>query len=206
MEYQEREQLGHFLQGLAQARLEQKDRDAEAMIQDACAVQPDAAYLLVQRAMLMEHALSEARATIARLQSELDAGRSNRPFLADNNAWGSAPTLPKAPPFRPAAQPMQPAPALAAAPVPPPQAPATPWGGAFLGTVASTAVGVAAGSFLFQGLGNLFGGHHGATPAPSATTQPLADTQETVTNTNYDDSLASAGGLDDLGPSGDEWS
>jgi hypothetical protein len=205
MEYQEREQLGHFLQGLAQARLEQKDRDAEAMIRDACAVQPDAAYLLVQRAMLMEHALSEARTTIARLQSELD-GRSSRPFLADNNAWGSAPSLPAAAVFRPAVQPMQPAPTLAAAPVPPAQAAASPWGGSFLGTVASTAVGVAAGSFLFQGLGNLFGGHHGATPGPSATTQPFADVQESVTGTDYDDSLASAGGLDDLGPSGDDWS
>lgn len=199
MEYQEREQLSHFLQGLAQARVEQKDRDADAMIRDACGSQPDAAYLLVQRAMLMEHALSDARATIARLQSELDAGRSSRPFLADNNAWGSATSAPAAVPFRPAAQAMPPQPPMAAA-----AAPA--WGGSLLGTVASTAVGVAAGSFLFQGLGNLFGGHHGATPAPSATTHPLADTQETVTDTNYDDSLASAGGLDDLGPGGDEWS
>jgi len=206
MEYQEREQLDHFLQGLTQARVEQKDRDAEAMIRNACAAQPDAAYLLVQRAMLMEHALTDARASIARLQSELDAGRSSRPFLADNNAWGAAPSLPTAAAFRPAAQPVpSPAP-MAAAPVSPPQAAASPWGGSFLGTVASTAVGVAAGSFLFQGLGNLLGGHHAATPAPSAAAHPLADTQEPVTNTNYDDSLASAGGLDDLGPSGDEWS
>jgi hypothetical protein len=204
MEYQEREQLGHFLQGLTQARVEQKDRDAEAMIRDACAAQPDAAYLLVQRAMLMEHALTDARASIARLQSELDAGRSSRPFLADNNAWGSAPSLPAEAPFRPAAQAMPSQAPMAAAPVP--QAAVAPWGGSLLGTVASTAVGVAAGSFLFQGLGNLFGGHHATTPAPSAATQPLADRQETVTDSSYDDSLASAGGLDDLGPSGDDWS
>jgi hypothetical protein len=206
MEYQEREQLGHFLQGLTQARLEQKDRDAEAMIREACAAQPDAAYLLVQRAMLMEHGLAEARATIARLQSELGAGRSSRPFLADNNAWGSSPSRPAEAPFRPAAQAMPPQPPMAAAPVSPPQAATAPWGGSLLGTVASTALGVAAGSFLFQGLGNVFGGHHAATPSPSPAVQPLADAQETVTDSRYDVSDASAGGLDDLGPGGDDWS
>lgn len=203
MEYQEREQLGQFLQGLAQARVEQKDREAETMIREACARQPDAAYLLVQRAMLTEHALNDARSAIARLQSELNGARSERPFLADNNAWGSAPVQPAAPrqtaPQMPAQAPAFQAPTAAA-----PAAPA--WGGSFLGNVASTAVGVAAGSFLFQGLGNLFGGHHGGGfSGASGGSQPLADTHEIVTEDNYDGGVASADGLDDLGPSGEEW-
>jgi len=206
MEYQERQQLGQFLQKLTQAKVEQKDREAESLIREACAAQPDAAYLLVQRTLLLEQALAEAHAAHARLQSELSAARNERPLLSDQNAWGTVPALPNALSTAAAARPAQQAmtqPAMAATPAAPA---ASAWGGSFLGTVASTAVGVAAGSFLFHGLSNAFGNNqHAATPASSPPSQPLADSHEAVTNNAYDDSMASAGGLDDLGPGGEEW-
>jgi hypothetical protein len=45
--------LETFLSQLTQARADGKDPQAAAMIADAAARQPDAAYLLVQRAMLL---------------------------------------------------------------------------------------------------------------------------------------------------------
>lgn len=207
MEYQERQLLGQFLQKLTQARVDQRDREAESLIREACAAQPDAAYLLVQRTMLLEQALAEAHGANAHLQSELSAARSDRPLVSDQNAWGTVPSLPNASrnsmaTARPDPLPMS-QPAMAAAPAAPA---ASAWGGSFLGTVASTAVGVAAGSFLFHGLSNAFGNNqHAAAPANPQPTQPLADSHEAVTNNAYDDATTSAGGLDDLGPGGDEW-
>ena len=54
------------------------------MIQKALAQQPDAPYLLVQRAMLLEQALNQAKAQIAQLQ-----GQSGN-FLGGGSAWISA--------------------------------------------------------------------------------------------------------------------
>jgi hypothetical protein len=51
MTLQERDLLARFLQQMVGARAEQKDRDAEALIKEAVARQPDALYLLVQRAI-----------------------------------------------------------------------------------------------------------------------------------------------------------
>ena len=57
---QERELLTTFLQQMTQAQAGQKDAEAEAMIREATAKQPDAVYLLVQRAMGLEYALQVA--------------------------------------------------------------------------------------------------------------------------------------------------
>ncbi|HEY0337757.1 MAG TPA: DUF2076 family protein, partial [Burkholderiales bacterium] len=57
MTLQERELLERFLQQMAAARPEQKDGEAEALIKEAVSRQPDAVYLLVQRAIQLEQAL-----------------------------------------------------------------------------------------------------------------------------------------------------
>ena len=54
MNIQERDQLKLFLQQLTQVQASQKDAEAETLIREACARQPDAGYLLVQRAMQLE--------------------------------------------------------------------------------------------------------------------------------------------------------
>jgi hypothetical protein len=122
------------------------------------AQQPDAAYLLVQRALLVEQALGNAKTRIAELESQGSKGGGG--FL-DANQWGnSAQSKPSNPVpgigqgayqqngptgSAPQAQPAKSGGFLGGA------------GGSMLGTVAATAAGVAAGSFLFHGIGNLLG-------------------------------------------------
>lgn len=186
---QDMQALESFLTQLVQASAGAKDPQAEARIAEAVARQPDAAYLLVQRAMLLDHALASAKTQIASLQNQvqaLQAGASNS-FLDPQNAWGNsagraAPAQPM-PPAQPAAVPQQPQaiPAQASRP-----------GflsgglGSTLGSIATTAAGVAGGAFLFQGIENLFhrnsGGGFLGQPAMGA-----LPTETTVVNNYYDD-------------------
>lgn len=162
MSPQEREQLSHFLQQLTAAKADIQDAEAAALIKEACLRQPDAAYLLVQRALMLDHALQGAQAQIARLNGELEqaraAGTGNRgSFLGDANYWGNVGAA------RSAAAPAMAAPAAgmpAAAPA------AASWGSGMLGNIATTAAGVVAGSFLFQGIEHLMG-NHGSSWMPS---------------------------------------
>lgn len=167
MNSQEREQLTLFLQQLTQAQAAQKDGEADALIRDTCSRQPDAAYLLVQRAMLLDHAVQDAQTQITRLQAELAqarAGNSGGGFL-DPNAWGNTSTLRNSPP------PPYPAAAPAAAPASAPAASA--WGSGMLGNIATTAAGVVAGGFLFQGIEHLLG-NHASTPLSSGSHNSLS--------------------------------
>lgn len=187
MSPQDSQLLENFLSQLVQARGLQKDPEADAMIQQAVARQPDAAYLLVQRALLQQQALDNAKAEIANLQRQLQGGG----FL-DPNAWGNSagqrqPT--QAHGGQPAQQPyhqpyqqqsyQQPSMASRAG-----NFLRGGMGGGMgaLGTIASTAAGVAAGAFLFQGLGNLLGndnqdgnGFLGSNDAFSSLTSPIED-------------------------------
>lgn len=142
MNANEREQLQQFLNQLTQTRAQHKDSEAEKLIQAAVAQQQDAAYLLVQRSLLLEQALNQAKLQIESLQQQ---NTSNR-FLG-NDPWAQTPN---------------PAPTYQATRVPP-NASNPSWlggGSGFLGNVATTAAGVVAGSFLFQGIESLLG-HHG---------------------------------------------
>lgn len=188
MNVQEREQLSVFLQQLVQAQAGQKDAEAEALIKEACARQPEAAYLLVQRALLLDHALQNAQAQIARLQNELQTQPRSGGFL-DGNAWGNAPT-----------RAVSPAPAYAPAPTPsavPAAAPASQWGST-LSTVATTAAGVAAGAFLFQGIEHLMG-NHGSGWMPGAGGQPLQGLADNTVINNYYETDSAATGNDQAG-------
>jgi hypothetical protein len=176
MTLEERSQLNRFLNLLTQAQAGPKDAEAEALISEAVRRQPDAAYLLVQRVLQLEHALQEA---------------TQRPsFVGDANAWGrgAAPSTSQAAPQSISgfgSSRVQPAPQAA------PQAPAaaqpSAWGSGLMGTVASTAVGVVAGSMLAQGIGSLFGGHHNAAnPANAATDNTVIPPGGgTVVDTDY---------------------
>ncbi|MFM8610414.1 MAG: DUF2076 family protein [Burkholderiaceae bacterium] len=67
MNRSERDELLRFLQPLMRTRATDKDFAAETLIVDACARQPDALYLLVQRAMALQSALGAAQARLAEL-------------------------------------------------------------------------------------------------------------------------------------------
>src|SRR4051794_22245298 len=70
MTAQETELLKTFLAQLAQARVSAKDPEAQTMIGRAVAQQPDAAYLLVQRALLLERALQQAKSQLSWLHQQ----------------------------------------------------------------------------------------------------------------------------------------
>lgn len=151
MTSQESHALQTFLVQRTQAHLNSKDPGAQAMIDTAVAQQPDAAYLLVQRTLLLEQALQRANSQIAQLQAQRTSVSSG----AWDQAW--APTS-VGPPQRPASAP--PAPTQPQGIQPQQAINTTPGWSGILGNAASTAAGVAGGAFLFQGLEGLFG-HHG---------------------------------------------
>jgi hypothetical protein len=192
MSPQETQVLQDFLNQLTQVRGVVKDPEADAMISKAVSQQPDAAYLLVQRAVLLDQALIAAKAHITNLQGQLQAAQQPVPaFLDPANAWGnsssSRPTNP---------MPSAPAPSSVAVPT----ATVRPgfFGGGFgniLGNVAMTAAGVAGGEFLFQGLEHMFSHHpgHGLLDQQSGIS-PLAAPIDT---SNFGD-ISDVGNLDDF--------
>lgn len=210
MSPQETQSLQDFLNQLIQARGIAKDPQADALIASAVAQQPDAAYLLVQRALLMDQALTIAKTQIASLQSQLQATQAapSRSFLDPANAWGNTPAVAPRPPVAPAAAPMMAsAPAQMQTPVMQSAAPAASPGffgggaGSMLGTVAATAAGVAGGAFLFQGIEHLMHPNSGVGFMNQPGMAPLAAPVENTTINNYygaDPATDDSSGADDI--------
>ena len=185
---QEKELLERFLSEMAAARAGQKDTEAEALIREAVSRQPDAAYLLVQRAIQLDQALQLTQAEAARLRAEADRAKSGASagagggFLNDSYAWGSQakPAAPQPASARPGV--------LSAAPSQQPagrQAAGGGWGGGgMLGTVATTAAGVVAGSFLFQGIQSLMNRND---PAEAAKAEPTHSAEQTPAPLAHED-------------------
>jgi hypothetical protein len=208
MTLQEKELLTRFLQQLASAHASQKDSEAEALIRETVARQPDAAYLLVQRTLQLEHLLQASQEQVKMLQSEHEQGRagagSSGRFLGDPNAWGRASVQqPLAQQQQPQAQQGMPVGAARAAS-------GGSWSSGLFGNIASTAAGVVAGSFLFQGIQGLMN---------RGESQPLAGgalpTENTLAEARHDepqllnsyfstpDSESDSGSLADSGDLGD---
>lgn len=166
--------LTRFLDDLNGVKGVQKDPEAAAQITQALAANPDAPYLLVQHAILADQALATAQARIAELESEVrrqyaqgqTTPQQGGGFLG--GLFGGGQREPEPQPIRRGPwggpQPMMVTPQMQ------PQqggffgggAPAQPGGmGSFLRSAGTTAAGIAGGAFLFQGLSNLFGSHHG---------------------------------------------
>jgi hypothetical protein len=164
MSPQDSQLLQDFLSQLVQARGVAKDPQAEEMINRAVAQQPDAAYLLVQRALLMQQALDNAKAEIAALQSQRDSAPQGRHSFLDPSTWGNSGGSRRSTAAQ--AQPQQPYQQPYAGSMQAQQAPSGGGflrgaGGGMLGNIAATAAGVAGGAFLFQGLEHLLGAHAG---------------------------------------------
>jgi hypothetical protein len=157
---QERDLLTQFLNDLISTPAGLKDAEAASMIDNALRSRPDAAYVLVQHAIMSDQALHQAQAEIASLRAG-QQGNAGPGFLggaaaASSGPWGSRPQ---------GAQPQY-APQPAYAPQPGMGMPGGLFGGggglgSFLRTAGTTAAGVVAGDMLFSSLSGLFGGHHG---------------------------------------------
>ena len=196
----ERTLLQNFLGDLAAARAVQKDGEADRMISDAFRSSPDAAYLLVQHALISDQALHAAQDQIARLQEQMRSMPvpSQQPagFMGGQGGpspWARAASAP--PPQDQYAQPPQQGGGFFG------PGPFNRGGGlgSFLRNAGTTAAGVAGGALLFDGLSNLFGGHRGGGFGGFGGGfggQPT----EIVENNYYDDN--SGGGLDQGGGAG----
>ncbi|MBS0331557.1 MAG: DUF2076 family protein [Proteobacteria bacterium] len=141
----ERSILQSFLADLSRTPNVTKDPEAEAMIQQAIRANPDAAYLLVQHAILADQALHAAQAQLA-----AQAGGS---FLRQQAPAQYAPQPAYAPPPQQYASPWA---GQGGAPVQSSPFAADSGLGGFLRGAGQMAVGVAAGDFLFQGIENIF--------------------------------------------------
>jgi hypothetical protein len=186
MNPQEKVQLEQFLQQLSSTQAGAKDSDANALIAESVKKQPDASYLLVQRAMGLEMALQVAQKQMAEMQAKIDqANQANKPssgFLSGINSWGRA-------------APAQGAPANAMAAARPAAGAAQPsaWGSGMLGAIATTAVGVVAGSMLYQGIQSMMGNNSaqdagnglGHSNAPADSGQQVAQNHDNSAS-NYD--------------------
>jgi hypothetical protein len=151
----------------------EKDRDAEALINERVRGTPDAPYMLVQSVLVQEHALQEAETRIRDLEDQIrelqSSGQSRAPvsgsFLGGLFGGGrpaSQPSGTSVPPIGSRATPsayddQQPYRAPGAAPMqsaPPPAA-----GGGFLRSAMATAAGVAGGVLAAGAIRDLLGGN-----------------------------------------------
>jgi hypothetical protein len=184
---QEQQLLTTFLQQLAQTRADPKDPQADALIRDALSRQPDANYLLVQRAVGLELAVKTMQAQAEKLQAELDQAKrgDGASFLGNTGSWGrSAPAASAVSPQQSYGKSLPPAATSAA--------PASSWGSGMMANLATTAAGVVAGSFLYQGIQQLMGHHNpAAASAGSADNTPVAasDTNDALTNDEASNAL-----------------
>lgn len=185
----ERQLLTRFLQDLDGARGVPKDQEADGMIRQTLAANPDAAYWLVQHAILADQSLHAAQARIAALEGQLRemSYRSAPPAAASSFL---PPPQRQPSPWGQPAQPDYASPLPGYASAPPPQRPglfsAQSGLGSFLRNAGTTAAGVAGGEMLFSGLSDLFGGRHGG-GAMFGGGQGLVDQpEETIVNNYYD--------------------
>jgi uncharacterized protein len=168
-----------LFQRLRQADTNPKDAQAEQLIRAKTTELPSATYLLVQAVLVQEHALANAQARIADLESRLrtaetqPAAGGGGSFLSGvSRLFGSKPQAEAAPPPpvpRQGSVPQQ----VQSTPPPITVVPqSTPYpstvnlgpssGGSFLQSAMATAAGVAGGQLLFQGIESLIG--HNAGP------------------------------------------
>jgi hypothetical protein len=164
---EERQLLTGLADRIRNAPAQQRDEEAAALIRELVQARPDTAYILAQTTLMQDFALRSAQAQITDLQRQLaeakQAPASSGGSFLGGLFGGNSPSVPPAGPWgRPQAQTAyaQPQPAYAqpayAAPVLQPSQTS-----GFLQSAAQTAVGVAGGMLLFEGMESLFSGHHG---------------------------------------------
>src|SRR3569832_155005 len=87
---EERSLLESFFAQLVQVRGVKKDPEAERLIAQAFGQQPDAGYLVIQRAILLDQALEQAKARIAALE-QAEAARGSGFLDSGASGWGPPP-------------------------------------------------------------------------------------------------------------------
>jgi len=184
MNQQEREMIEGLFQRLQQAEGQAgpRDGDAETLIRERMAAQPNAAYMLAQVVLVQEEGLRNLQRRVEELEREAAPRQQGGGFLG--GLFGSGQTTAPAQPPRPPAAPPASAPATSSGWSNtrfPPRAAAgmqpgamAGGGGGFMAGAMQTAMGVAGGMLLANAVSGLFAGeaeaaaHHAAAPAEPA--------------------------------------
>jgi uncharacterized protein len=216
---QERDLIAQLLGRLGQVGGQPKDPEADGLIRQAVAAQPDAPYYLVQTVLIQDIALSSAQSRIHALEQQLAAAQPApaKPAAAQPTSFlggllggggaqagGSVPA--SGPWSRPAPGPAAPQPQYQPQPqyLGQPQYQGQPMmggmpmmgqsmfggGSGFLRSAATTAAGIAGGALLFQGIQSMFGAHAGGILSGTSMQPGLS---ETVVNNYYGSDQAGGG-------------
>jgi hypothetical protein len=178
----ERQLIAGLFDRMRAFALPQKDREAEALINESVRATPDAPYMLVQSVLVQEQALEAANARIQDLEARVrDLEQGGQPqqggggFLG--GLFGGTP-----PERRPSSVPVIGSRAGSFPSVPQSRAQAAPEmqqpaGGGFMRSAMTTAAGVAGGMLLAEGIRNMLGGSsaHASTAASDAEKQKAQD-------------------------------
>jgi len=217
---QEAQMLEDLVRKVEGTALTEKDPDAEALLNDGLARDPDAIYKLAQTVLIQNLALEQAGAQMQRMQRQLASTpqpSAPAPVPRATSFLGgllhrNAPPAPAAPPqyqtvppqYAAAPQPGTPAGGWGSSGYgPPPPAPGygAPAGGGFLRSAATTAAGVAGGMLAFEGLEHLLHGGMGGGMGYGGGFGGFggAPMEETVVNNYYEEPQ---GGQQERGQSG----
>jgi uncharacterized protein len=201
---QEAQMLQDLVNKVEGTQLSEKDPDAEALLNDGLARDPDALYKLAQTVLVQNLALNQARAQIDQLrQQPVPAPQPSRAtsflgsLLGHREPAAAPPPPPQyqtpqyAPPQYQTVPQYQAAPPYQGAP-PAGYAPAPSGTGSFLRSAATTAAGVAAGALAFEGIESLMHGGHeggffGGGPEYGGYGMGGGPVEETVVNNYYGD-------------------
>src|SRR5271165_4527176 len=195
---EESSMLQDLIQKVEETRLTEKDPEAEQMLQQGLARDPDAIYKLAQTVLIQNLALNQARAQIEQMKQTQQQAQPARATSFLGGLLGHRDPAPPAPQPQPQYQqvPYQQAPPqYATAPIYVESAPSP--AGSFLRSAATTAAGVAAGALAFEGIESLmhggFGGGWGGGGFGGGFGYCAPPVEETVINNYYDDPQRAGG-------------
>ena len=204
---QEQQLITELFARLKQTPAQAKDADADQLIRKGVIDNPQAPYLLVQTVLIQDMTLSQAQHHVDELENQLaeaKAGTSAPPSPSATSFLGGLLSRHTAPPASasaresqrtaPASQPAAASPAAAPASFGAPAPGMIPGASSgFLRGAAATALGVAGGQLLFQGIQSMFGQHAGSILSGQSVQPPLS---ETIVNNFYGDQASSPGSTD----------
>lgn len=197
---QEEQLLNSLIERVNQTQLQEKDPDAEALLNQRLAPNPDALYMLAQTVLVQNIALDQAKAQVNQLQAQLQQQHPQpshtTSFLGRLLGERDQPAPPQpqqapAPQYQPVPQYAPPAQQYAQPQFQQPQY--IPVGGqpSFLSGALQTAAGVAAGALAFEGVESILHGfgHGGGWGGPGYGMGGFGErpVEETVINNNYYD-------------------
>jgi hypothetical protein len=166
---QEEQLLNSLVDKINQTQLQEKDPDAEALLNRGMGSNPDALYIMAQTVLVQNIALEQAQAQVQQLQQQLQQAQQARQQPAHATSFlGNLLGRHDSPPPPPAYQPV-PQQTYAPPPPPPPgydpqyaQPQYVPAGQpSFLRGAMQTAAGVAAGALAFEGVESILHGMGG---------------------------------------------